>query len=142
MDPERIILTLSITPKTPTARAVLRYWVETNTFPHDDICDLIASMLYDDARDAGFLRADFTVRSVGAVPPPATTSPEFGPREEARADARTLEPGAPVLVSSDVYEGVAIFEAVENDGSARVRVETTGAVLRVDVEHVTPCPGC
>lgn len=140
MDPERIILTLSISPKTPTARATLRQWVETNTFPHDDICDLIASMLSDDARDAGFLRADFSVRSVGAVPPSATTSP--GPRQDDRTNALTLEPGAPVLVTSDVYEGVAIFEAVENDGSARVRVETTGAVLRVDVKHVTPCPEC
>ena len=75
MKPERIILTLSVTPKTPTARAALRHWVETDVFPHDDICDLIASMLSDDARDAGFLRADFTVRSVSAAPPTATTPP-------------------------------------------------------------------
>ena len=142
MDPERIILTLSISPKTPTARATLRQWVETNTFPHDDICDLIASMLSDDARDAGFLRADFSVRSVGAVPPSAATS--LGPesRGEARADARTLEPSAPVLVKSEIYEGVAIFEGVENDGLARVRVETTGETLLLDVENVTPCPEC
>ena len=54
----------------------------------------------------------------------------------------SLEPGAPVLVKSEIYEGVAIFEGVENDGLARVRVETTGETLLLDVENVTPCPEC
>ncbi len=66
MEAERIILTLSIAPKTPTARAVLRYWLETGTFPHDVICELIAFSLAEEARDVGFLRANFTVHDVAA----------------------------------------------------------------------------
>ena len=63
-------------------------------------------------------------------------------QDEALARVQALEPGTPVRVASELYEGVAIFEAVENNGLARVRVETTGETLLLDVDAIAPCDGC
>ena len=60
----------------------------------------------------------------------------------ALARAQALEPGAVVWVSSEIYEGEAIFEALEDGALARVRVEPAGTVLLVDVEDIGPCTEC
>ena len=58
------------------------------------------------------------------------------------ARAQALEPGDVVWVSSEIYQGDAIFEAVENGGLARVRVEAIGTVLLVDVDNIGVSPEC